>query len=177
MEMMHLSTFISEKEIANRIKQLGQELTECYLNVKEDVIALCVLRGSFVFYSDLIREIDRDLKCEFLGLSSYGGKSSTGEVKMTLDIASELKNKHVLIIEDIVDTGLTMNYIQKMLELRQPASIKTVTFLHKPEAKKIDCAVDFVGFEIPNDFVVGYGLDYNGHYRNLPYLAQIQEFN
>lgn len=141
----------------------------------EEVVAICVLKGSFIFFSDLIREIEADVKCEFVGLSSYGNRTTTsGEVKLTMDITQGLEGKHVMIVEDIIDSGLTMDYLQKMLELRNPKSITTVTLLHKPDAKKVDCQIDMVGFKIPNDFVVGYGLDYQNQYRQLPYIAQVE---
>ena len=135
----------------------------------------CVLKGSFLFYSDLIRNIQTDITCDFYSVSSYhGGTNSTGVVKMNLDLSSSIEGKHVVLIEDIVDTGLTMDYLKKMLEFRKPASITTVALLEKTDALKIDCKVDYIGFKIENEFVVGYGLDYQGYYRNLPYIAQVQ---
>ena len=142
------------------------------------VVAICILKGSFVFYSDLIRAMDIDVQCEFFGVSSYhGNMTSSGEVKVTLDLANPIEGRHVVLVEDIVDTGLTMNYLKTTLLSRKPKSLTTVTLLEKPDALKVPCELDYVGFKIPNDFVVGYGLDYQGLYRNLPYIAQVQSLN
>lgn len=176
MERLELKTLISEKEIQKRIKEMGATLTDKFRN--KQVVAICVLKGSFIFFSDLIRNMECEMACEFLGLASYGdGMHSSGEVKLTVDLNSSLEGKHVLLVEDIVDTGLTMNYLQKLVELRNPASVTTVALLQKPDAKKVDCKLDLVGFKIPNDFVVGYGLDYQNYYRHLPYIAQVQSLN
>lgn len=173
MEQLQLKTLISEAEIKKRIQAMGAALSDRFKD--QEVVAICVLKGSFIFFSDLIREIEADLKCEFVGLSSYGNStSSSGEVKLTMDISTALEGKHVLIVEDIVDTGLTMDYLHKLMELRNPKTITTATLLHKPDAKKVDCQLDMVGFKIPNDFVVGYGLDYQNQYRQLPYIAQVE---
>lgn len=168
-----LKSYITEDEIKKTVEKIGAELTQKFKGQK--VVAVCVLKGSFLFYSDLIRHIDTDITCEFFGVSSYhGGTSSSGEVKVTLDLSSPVEGAHVILIEDIVDTGLTMNYLKKSIEARKPASLTTVTLLEKPEALKVPCKLDYVGFKIKNDFVVGYGLDYQGFYRNLPYIAQVQ---
>lgn len=173
MENLRLKTLLSEAEIAKRIKEMGATLSDRFKGQK--LTAICVLKGSFIFFSDLIREIDTDLRCEFIGLSSYGNQmSSSGEVKLTMDINAPVEGRHILVVEDIVDTGLTMDYLQKMLALRRPKSITTVSLLQKPEAKKVDYILDMVGFKIPNDFVVGYGLDYQNYYRHLPYIAQVE---
>ena len=174
---LKLSTLISDEKIQKRVVEIGAELSDKFGN-QENVVMICVLNGSFVFYSDLVRQIETDVVCEFIGLSSYGNShKSCGEVKLTLDVTNSLEGKHVVIVEDIIDTGLTMQFLQHQLNGRNPKSVTTVTLLHKPSAKKVDCEIDIVGFEIPNDFVVGYGLDYMGMYRNLPYLAQVQNMN
>ncbi|MCB9025030.1 MAG: hypoxanthine phosphoribosyltransferase [Bdellovibrionaceae bacterium] len=176
MEPLVLSKFISESDIRNRVKEMGAQLSDIYKD--KEVIAVCVLKGSFVFYSDLIRAMNTDVICDFIACSSYGNSmSSSGQVKVTLDLSSHVAGKHVVLVEDIIDSGLTMCYLQNMLKLRNPKSVSTVTLLHKPEAKKTDCNIDIVGFKIANDFVVGYGLDYQGMYRNLPYIAQVQNMN
>lgn len=176
MSNLKLSTYISEEDLQKKVKEMGQELTKKFKN--KEVVAVCVLKGSFVFYSDLIRNIDTDIQCEFFGVSSYhGGTTSSGEVKVTLDLGHPVEGKHVILVEDIVDTGLTMNYLKSALLSRKPKSLTTVSLLEKPEALKVPCEIDMVGFKIPNDFVVGYGLDYQGFYRNLPYIAQVQNFN
>lgn len=170
---LELKSYISEEKIKQAIDKIGQELTAKFKN--KDVVAICVLKGSFLFYSDLIRKIETDITCEFFGVSSYnGGTSTSGEVKVTLDLASPVEGKHVLLIEDIVDTGITMNYLKKSIEARSPASLTTISLLEKPEALKVPCKIDYVGFKISNEFVVGYGLDYQGYYRNLPYIAVVQ---
>ena len=172
---LNLKSYISEEKIQEKVKQIGEQLTAKFKGQK--VVAVCVLKGSFLFYSDLIRQINTDITCEFFGVSSYhGGTSSSGEVKVTLDLASPVEGMHVILVEDIVDTGLTMNYLKTSIESRKPASITTVTLLEKPEALKVPCKLDYVGFQITKEFVVGYGLDYQGYYRNLPYIAQVQNF-
>lgn len=173
---LKLSTLLSETQIQTRVKEMGRQLTEQYRG--EDVIAICVLNGSFIFYSDLIREIDSEVVCDFLGVSSYhNAMKSSGEVKLTLDLNSPIEGQHVLLVEDIIDTGLTMDYLQRNLLSRNPKSLTTATLLHKPQAQKVKCKIEVVGFEISNEFVVGYGLDYQGMYRNLPYIAQVQNIN
>lgn len=175
MTNLKLSTYINESDIQAKVKEMGAALSKKFKG--EEVVAVCVLKGSFMFYSDLIRNIDGDITCEFFGVSSYHGTTSSGEVKVTLDLASPVEGKHVLLVEDIVDTGLTMNYLKNSILARKPKALTTVALLEKPEALKVKCEIDLVGFKIPNDFVVGYGLDYQGFYRNLPYIAQVQNFN
>ncbi len=136
---------------------------------------ICVLRGSFIFFTDLIRQIDLPVTCEFLGVSSYGNKMvSSGEVKLTLDINDPLEGRHVIVVEDIVDSGLTLHYIMSLLRARKPATLKSCSLLLKPESLKLDIDVDYIGFRIGNEFVVGYGLDYAGKYRGLPYIGFLE---
>ncbi len=176
MAPLKFSRMISEADIAKRVKELGVQITE--LCKREPVIAVCVLKGSFVFYSDLIRQIDADITSEFLGVASYGNSmKSSGEVKLTLDLTTSIEGKTVLLIEDIIDTGLTMEFLAKTLAARKPKKLMTCTLLFKPEALKVEFKPDFVGFKIPNDFVIGYGLDYQGFYRNLPYIARVESLN
>ncbi|MGZ3771019.1 MAG: hypoxanthine phosphoribosyltransferase [Bdellovibrio sp.] len=174
MKNLSLKPYITEEQIQKKVKELGDILSNKFKN--EQVVAVCVLKGSFMFYSDLIRNINADITCEFFGVSSYHGTSSSGEVKVTLDLAHPIENKHVILVEDIIDTGLTMNYLKNAISSRKPKSLTTISLLEKPEALKVKCEIDYVGFKIPNDFVVGYGLDYEGYYRNLPYIAQVQNF-
>jgi hypoxanthine phosphoribosyltransferase len=172
---LELKTYISEEKLQAKVSEIGKALTAKFKGKK--VTAVCVLKGSFMFYSDLIREINTDITCEFFGVSSYhGGTTSSGEVKVTLDLSTPVEGQHVILVEDIVDTGLTMNYLKKAIESRNPASLTTVALLEKPEALKVACKLDHVGFQITNEFVVGYGLDYDGYFRNLPYIAQVQNF-
>ncbi len=173
---LKLSKYIDEKKIAERVTELAKDISK--LASKDSLVCVCVLKGSFVFYSDLIRAIQADVVCDFLGVSSYNGTMQTsGEVKLTLDLTTSIEGKNVLIIEDIVDTGLTMEFLKKTLMLRKPKSLKTAALLLKPDSLKVDTKVDYVGFKIQNDFVVGYGLDYQGYYRNLPYIAQVSNMN
>lgn len=171
-----MNKLIDEKKLAARVKEMGQEITKICKN--EELLAVCVLKGSFIFYSDLIRNVDADLRTDFLGCSSYGNSTKTsGEVKLTLDLTHGIEGKNVLIVEDIVDTGLTMNFLVNTLKARNPKRIFTAALLFKPKALKVDFKPDFVGFEVGNEFVVGYGLDYQGYYRNLPYIAQVMSLN
>ena len=174
--MVHLkvSPLIEEEQIQKRVLEMGAILSDKFRH--QQIVAICVLKGSFMFYSDLIRAIDADVVCEFFGVASYNHTQSSGEVKLTLDLTNSVKGKHVLLIEDIVDTGLTMNWLLKNIQEREPKSVTTVALLSKPEALKVPCKVDHVGFEIKNEYVVGYGLDYQGFYRNLPFVARIENF-
>jgi hypoxanthine phosphoribosyltransferase len=171
---LSIKPYLTEEQIAKKITEIGQALTDKFR--KKQVIAVCVLKGSFMFYSDLIRQIDADITCEFFGVSSYHGNTSSGEVKVTLDLSRPIEGKHVLLVEDIMDTGITMNYLKNSLLSRMPASLTTVALLEKPAALKVPCKLDHVGFQISNEFVVGYGLDYEGYYRNLPFIGQVQNF-
>lgn len=172
---LSIAPYLSTEKIQARVHEMAQEINKKYQG--QELLAICVLKGSFMFYSDLIRSLDGNVQCEFLAVSSYNGMSSSGEVKVTLDLARPIEGKNVLIVEDIVDTGLTMNFLKSLFLARQPKSLSTAVLLHKPEALKVPCDLDYVGFKIPNDFVVGYGLDYQGYYRNLPYIAQVQSLN
>lgn len=170
---LKLTELISEDKIQAKVKEIGKILNDKYQG--EPLVAVCILRGSFIFYADLIREIQTDLVSEFFGVSSYLNSSkSSGEVRLTLDLNSPIEDKHVLLVEDIVDSGLTMSYLQKTLGARNPKSLTTAALLLKPGCLKVDCQVDHVGFEIPDEFVVGYGLDYQGYFRNIPYIAQVE---
>lgn len=174
MTHLDIKPYITEEQLQKKVSEIGSALSKAYKG--QNVVAICVLKGSFVFYSDLIRQIDTDITCEFFGVSSYHGATSSGEVKVTLDLAQPIEGKHVLLVEDIVDTGLTMNYLINSIQSRKPASLTTVALLEKPEALKVPCKLDHVGFKITNEFVVGYGLDYQGYYRNLPFIGQVQNF-
>ncbi len=167
---------IPEVKIRTRVRELAQQINHDYKG--KELVVICVLKGSFIFFADLIRQIDLPIHCEFMGLSSYGGGThSTGEVKITLDLTEVVNGKHVLIVEDIVDTGLTVQYLMATLTTRRPSSIRTVALLMKPESVAADVDVDYVGFKIGNDFVIGYGLDYAGRYRQLPYVGILDQEN
>lgn len=176
MNGLKFSPLIDEKRIQTRVEEMGKEITR--LIGKDDLIAVCVLKGSFMFYSDLIRCIDADIRTDFLGCASYGNSmKSSGEVKLTLDLTHGIEGKNVLLVEDIVDTGLTMSFITKTLEMRNPKRILSASLLFKPASLKVDYRPDYVGFEIGDEFVVGYGLDYQNRYRNLPYIAAVSSLN
>ncbi len=164
---------IPEVRLQARLEELAQEISHDFHG--KEITAICVLKGSFIFFSDLIRKLDMPITCEFLGLSSYGNKKvSSGEVKVTLDINEPLEGKHVLVVEDIVDSGLTLNYLMASLRARQPALLKSVSLLYKPDALKTEIQLDYHGFKIGNEFVVGYGLDYAGKFRGLPYVGYFE---
>lgn len=175
MENMRLTPLISEDEIRDRIQKMGATITDKFKG--KDLVVVGVLKGSFMFFADLIRAIDTDLTCDFCGVSSYSGAHSSGEVKVNLDLSRSIRDRHVVLVEDIVDTGLTMNFLKRHLMNHKPKSLLTASLLMKPDALKEKCDVDLVGFKIPNDFVVGFGLDYQGYFRNLPYIAQVSNIN
>ena len=164
-----LTTLISAQEIATRIDVLGKEIRAHY--GEKTIVLVAVMRGSFMFLADLARAIPGPVEIGFLGVSSYKGTNSTGNVRITHDLGDEIKGSHVLLVEDIVDTGLTISFIRELLMVRKPASLNLVTFLDKPVNRQVEVPVEFVGFSVPDHFVVGYGLDLDQRYRNLPYLA------
>lgn len=175
MQNLKLNPVFKPEKLQTRIDELAELINKDFKG--QPVTALGVLKGSFVFYADLIRRLDLDVTCDFCEVKSYSGTQSMGEARLTMDAGTSLTDKNVLIIEDIIDTGLTMNFLKKHIESRNPKTIKIISLLLKPDSLKTKNPADYVGFEISNDFVVGYGLDYQGLYRNLPYLAQIQNLN
>ena len=165
---------IPEIRLQKRIEEIAQDISHDYQG--KEIVGICILKGSFIFFSDIIRRIDLPIACEFMGVSSYGSKMvSSGEVKVTLDINEPLEGKHVIIFEDIVDSGLTLAYLQNMLKARKPASLKSCALLVKPHSLKTKVEVDYKAFEIGSEFVVGYGLDYAGKYRGLPYIGYLEQ--
>lgn len=167
---------ISEEEIALRIEALAKAINEEF--VGEELTVVCVLKGAFMFCSDLIKKIDLPVRLEFLQLSSYGdGTSSSGNVKIEMDLSGPIKDKNVLIVEDIVDTGLTLTTLLKMLKVRGPKSLKLASLLFKPSRNVHKVDIDYLGFEIEDKFVIGYGLDYAGRYRELPYVGVLNAGN
>ena len=164
---------IPELKLQARVTELAKEISEDYRG--KEITAICILKGSFIFFSDILRKLDLPVVCEFLGVSSYGNKMvSSGEVKITLDMNEPLENKHVIVFEDIVDSGLTLSYIMNALAARKPASLKCCSLLMKPENMKTEVDVDYVGFKIGPEFVVGYGVDLAGKFRGLPYIGYIE---
>jgi len=176
MEMYTPEALITEEEIAYRIEALGRAITQDYEN--EDLVVICILKGAFVFCSDLIKKINRPVSLEFISLSSYGDSTnSSGNVRLEMDITSNVEGKNVLIVEDIVDTGLTIKTLMEMLSVRNPKSVKLASLLFKPVKLKHKVKIDYLGFEIEDKFVIGYGLDYAGRYRELPYIGMLNAGN
>lgn len=171
----NLEVLYSAEQIEARIRELGAEITSGYAG--KELVLVGVLKGSCVFMADLMRVIDLQLTIDFMSVSSYkDGTKSTGDVEILKDLSNPIRDKHVIIVEDIVDTGLTLTRLVEILGSRGAASIKIATFLDKPEPRiKTELAVDYTGFVIPNKFVVGYGLDAAGRYRNLPFIAVVKD--
>ena len=162
---------LTEEEIQNKIKELGVILTEEYRDKNPVIVG--VLKGVVLFYADMIREIKVPCQMDFMWISSYSGTHSTGNMMVRQDLSADIKDRHVLILEDIFDTGNSLDFTVKHLKSRGPASLKICTLLDKPERRnpRVTLQADYTGFSIPNEFVVGYGLDYNEKYRNLPYIG------
>ena len=165
---------LTEQQIQDKIRELGRILTEEYKD--KDPVVVGVLKGVVVFYADMIRQIKVPCQMDFMWISSYAGTSSTGQMQVRRDVSCDIKGRHVLILEDIFDTGNSLDFTCKHLMSKEPASLKICTLLDKPERRKpgITVVPDYVGFTIPNEFVVGYGLDFNEHYRNLPYVGVLK---
>lgn len=159
----------TREEIAGRVKELGNELKENYQD--KDLVVISLLRGSFIFAADLIREIDMPLEVDFMTTSSYGySETTTGIVNIVGDLRTNIEDKDVLIVDDIIDTGFTLLKVIEHIKEKNPKSIKTCVMLNKPSRRKVDLSPDFCGFSIPDVFIVGYGLNYGVHYRNIPYI-------
>ena len=168
-------TLISEADIKIRVKQIAEEIEKDLNN--EPIVLIIVLKGSFVFAADLIREMKGDIKVDFISVSSYSNQTeSTGKVKLLKDLDANITNKNVVVVEDIIDSGLTLHFLKDHLHMHKPKDIKICTLLDKPERRKINLPVDYVGFVIPDEFIVGYGIDYAQNYRNLPYIATVEEY-
>jgi hypoxanthine phosphoribosyltransferase len=163
---MPLRPLLTEEQIQQRITELGAQIAADYPD--GTLYLICILKGACYFMADLSRAITRDVRVDFMGISSYGAaKTTSGEVKITKDLDVSLQDAHVLIVEDLIDTGITLGYLMNLMQQRQPKSIRTTTLLEKPEHRMSTVKVDYVGFQIPDEFVVGYGLDYAEKYRNL----------
>ncbi len=166
-------TMISREEIQKRVSELGAAITKDYAD--RALVLICVLKGSFVFAADLARSIDLPLRIDFLGVRSYGeGTESSGVVQITQDLSRPIEHEDVLIVEDIVDTGLTIAHLMDLLRTRQPRSVKICALLHKPARSRIQMKIDYLGFTIEDKFVVGYGLDVAERHRNLPYIGVVE---
>jgi len=171
----NLEVLYSEETIGSRIKELGEQITREYAG--KDLVLVSVLKGSCIFLADLMRNIDLNLTIDFMSVSSYkDGTKSTGDVEILKDLSNPIRDKDVLLVEDIVDTGLTLSRLLEILGSRGAASIKLASFLDKPEPRiKKELKIDYTGFVVPNKFVVGYGLDAAGRYRNLPFIAIVKD--
>ena len=168
------NVLISEKQIKEKVIELGQKIERDYKD--QEIFLIGVLKGASVFISDLMRCINLDVKIDFMSVSSYGmSTTSSGVVKILKDIDQDISNKNVIIVEDIIDTGLTLNYLKDYLLKKNAKSIKICTLLDKPERRKCNIQVDYIGFKIEDKFIVGYGIDYKEMYRNLPYIAYVHE--
>lgn len=165
---------IDEESLNLKIKQLAKTLNEYYAD-KDELILVCILKGSVMFMAELAKYLDIETKMEFMSVSSYEDNTySSGNVKILMDLDIDIKDKEVLIVEDIIDTGFTLKKIKKTLLRREPKDLKIITLLDKPERREVEIKPDFTGFKIPNEFVVGFGLDYNQLYRNLPYIGIVK---
>jgi len=170
---LQLKVLISAEDIARRVQELGREITADYQG--RSLMIIGILKGAVVFMSDLIRQISVPLEVDFMAISSYGEATETsGVVQLLKDLDRPIEGKHVLIVEDIIDTGLTLSYLYQLLQSRNPATLKTAVLLDKPERRRTDFTPDYVGFTIPDKFVIGYGLDYNHMHRELPYVGVLE---
>lgn len=165
---------ISEEEIQTRVQDLAHEIEADYENV-EDLLLICVLKGGYIFLSDLSRALKRPHEVDFMGISSYGDRTeSSGEVRIVMDLKQPIANRNILIVEDIIDSGRTLTYMRRNLLARSPASLRICTLLNKPARREVDVPVDYTGFDIPDEFVIGYGLDFAELYRNLPFVGVLK---
>jgi len=170
--MIETKTLIAEADIQRRVRELAAEISRDYAG--EEVTLIGVLKGAFIFLSDLARHLTIPNTIEFMAVSSYGmGTTSSGAVRLLMDLRKSIEGRHVLIVEDIVDTGLTLHYLLELLHTREPASLKTCALVRKKERHEVEIAIDYLGFDIPNVWVVGYGLDYAEGYRALPFIGVI----
>lgn len=170
MKIKKISVHITEEQVDQRIREMGEEIGRIYGD--EPVCLICILKGSVFFTCELAKRIPSPVELEFMSVSSYGaGTSSSGVVRIVQDLGTSIENRNVLVVEDIIDSGRTLSYLLENLKTRKPKSLRLCTLLDKPDRRVVDVPVDFVGFEIPDRFVVGYGLDYDQKYRNLPYIG------
>ena len=163
---------ISEEELQKKVSDMGKKISRDFKG--KDPIFVGVLKGCFIFMADLMRYVDISCSMDFMAVSSYSGTSSTGAVKINKDLGEDIEGRHLIIVEDILDSGITLSYLKQYLMVRKPASITIATLMDKPARRKADIYADYSCFEIPDAFVVGYGLDYNERYRNLPYIGVLK---
>jgi len=162
---------ITQERLQERISELGREISQAYEH--KDIVIAAILKGSFIFAADLLREIEGDVTIDFMAISSYAGQSGSGVVRITKDLEESIAGRNVLLVEDIIDTGLTANYLLRVLKQHKPGSLEICTLLDKSARRIIDLPIAYRGFEIPDVFVVGYGMDYQQRYRNLPHIAAL----
>jgi hypoxanthine phosphoribosyltransferase len=165
---------ITQQEIESRVRELGEQISKDYQSL--DPLLVGILRGVFIFMADLVRNITIPIEIDFIGITRYGPSSQTeGIVRLTKDLEFSIQDRHVLFVEDIIDTGLSLRYILRNLQARQPASLKICALFNKPRKRFLDLDIDYTGFTLPDKFIVGYGLDYDEQYRNLPFVGILQE--
>ena len=169
---MNIKTLIDEKEIQDRIKIVADKIQKDYDN--EEIVIVCILKGAAFFFSLLTKRMNSPIVMDFMKVSSYEGTESSGEINFTLDISTDIQNKNVVIVEDIIDTGRTLKYLKEYLTKKSPKSLKICTLLNKKERRVVDLEPDYLCFDIPDKFVIGYGLDYDEKYRNLQYIGFIE---
>ncbi|MGZ8385812.1 MAG: hypoxanthine phosphoribosyltransferase [Nitrospira sp.] len=176
MERMFGRPIVTQEQMRSRIRELGRQISADYAG--KDLVLVGVLKGAYAFFADLARAIRIPVQVDFIIVTSYGTQAKTsGKVKLVTELTEKIKNRDVLLVEDIVDSGLTIQYLTKALAKQKPRSIKVCTLLSKPERRVVDVPLQYIGFRIPNQYVVGYGLDYQQQYRNLPYLAVLDQPN
>lgn len=172
--MEEFKTLIDETTLQAKVQEIANQIMKEY--EEQEITLICILKGSTFFTVDLARKIQKDVEIEFIQVSSYGsGTISSGEIELKLDLKQSIEGKNIIVVEDIIDTGRTLSYLLEYLKAKKPSTLKLCALLDKPERRKYDVTVDYVGFQIPDKFVVGYGLDYDEHYRNLPYIAYIEQ--
>ena len=171
--MEDVKVLIDEEKLQKRVEEIAKQIEEEYKG--KEITLICILKGSIFFTVDLAKKINGDVKLEFIRVSSYNeGTESSGEIKMKLDLKDSIQGKDVIVIEDIIDTGRTLSYLMEYLKMKKPNSVKLCALLDKPDRRVVDVKVDYTGFQIPDKFVIGYGLDFDERYRNLPYVGYIE---
>ena len=166
---------ISEEQIVQRCSELGKQISDDYRNNAQPPLLVALLKGSVPFLAELIKHIELEIQFDFMAVSSYEGTESIGDIKINKDLDCSVKGVDILLVEDIVDTGKTLQTVKEMLKIKGAASVRVVTLLDKPERRTVEIEADYVGFAVPNEFVVGFGLDFNQKYRNLPYVGVLKE--
>lgn len=172
-EIKDIEIMIPEEQLMSRIEEMGKEISKDFAG--KSVKLICVLKGGVFFACELAKRIDLPVSMDFMSVSSYGnGTMSSGAVKIIKDLDEPIEGEHIIVVEDIIDSGVTLNYLLNLLRNRKPASLTLCTMLDKPERRRVEVKVDYIGFEIPDEFVIGFGLDYAQKYRNLPYIGKVE---